>query len=236
MKHLNVKDRLKIILGGTLVSASGVGASAACAVSLTEAISDEYNLGLSKEEINEVAYVGETAGSGTPSGIDNTAAVYGGFLVFQKNLKGGKNKIETISIEKPIEIVLINSGVAALTKEVVADVKKLKEEKPEEINPVFDEYEKLVEEGKKALKEYNLEKIAELIEKNQDLLRKINVSSDLLEKIISLAKDNGALAAKLTGTGRGGSVIALTPGKELQEKVAKVIKDKGYEVTLTTIG
>lgn len=236
LNYLKVNDKLKITLGGTLVPASGVGASAACAAALAEAISDEYELNLTKEQVNEAAYVGETAGSGTPSGIDNTAAVYGGFLVFQKNLEGGKNKVENISIKKPIEIVLINSGVAALTKEVVADVKKLKDEKPDEINPVFEEYKKLVENGKKALQEYNIEKIAQLIDKNQELLEKIGVSSELLEKIIILAKENGALAAKLTGTGRGGSVIALTPGKELQEKVAKAAINAGYEVTLTTIG
>ena len=74
------------------------------------------------------------------------------------------------------------------------------------------------------------------MEKNQELLRQITVSSDLLESIITLAKDSGAIAAKLTGTGRGGSVIALTPGKELQESVANKVKDAGYEVTLTTIG
>jgi mevalonate kinase len=236
LTYLNVKDKIKITLGGDLVPASGVGASAACAAALSQAISEEYNLNLNKEQINESAFIGESAGSGTPSGIDNTCAVYGGFIVFAKNLEGGKNKIENIKIKKPIEIVLINSGKAALTKEVVDDVRKLYVEKPEEINKIFKEYEILVEEGKKALAEYNLEKIAELMEQNQELLKQINVSSDLLESIIMQAKEAGAKAAKLTGTGRGGSVIALTPGKELQESVAKKIKEKGYEVTLTTIG
>jgi mevalonate kinase len=236
MNYLNINQKIKIILSGDLVPASGVGASAACAAALSEAISNEFNLKLSKEEINKSAFVGETAGSGTPSGIDNTAAVYGGFLLFQKNLLGGENKIESISIKKPIEIVLINSGVAALTKDVVADVKKLKDEKPEEMKIIFEEYKKLVEEGKKVLQEYDLNKLATLIEKNQELLRQINVSSELLEKIIVLAKEAGAIGAKLTGTGRGGSVIALTPGKELQEKVAKSISEKGFEVIQTTIG
>lgn len=234
--HLNVKDCLQITLAGDLVPASGVGASAACAAALAEAISDEYKMNLSKEQINKAAFVGETAGSGTPSGIDNTAAVYGGFLVFQKNLSGGENKIENIKIKKPIEIVLINSGKAALTKEVVADVKKLKDEKPEEMRIIFEEYEKLVKEGKKALADYDLKAIAKLMDMNQELLRRITVSSELLEQIIAIAKLNGALGAKLTGTGRGGSVIALTPGKELQEKVAKAISEKGFETILTTIG
>ncbi len=236
LNHLKVSGRLKIVLSGDLVPASGVGASAACAAALAEAISDEYKLNLSKEEINKAAYVGETAGSGTPSGIDNTAAVYGGFLIFQKNLSGGENKIENITIQKPIEIVLINSGKAALTKEVVADVKNLRDKNPEAMQIIFDEYVKIVNEGKKALADYNLEKIGQLMDMNQELLRRITVSSELLESIIAIAKLNGAIGAKLTGTGRGGSVIVLTPGKELQEKVADAMKVKGYGVVLTTIG
>lgn len=236
LNYLKVKDKLKIILSGDLVPASGVGASAACAAALSEAISEEYNLNLTKEQINKSAYVGETAGSGTPSGIDNTAAVYGGFLVFQKNLSGGENKIENLKIKKPIEIVLINSGKAALTKEVVDDVRKIKEADEENFIKILKEYEYVFGEAKKAINEYDIEKIGELMNKNQELLRKINVSSELLEKIISSAKDAGALSAKLTGTGRGGSVIALTPGKNIQEIVAKKMKELGYEITLTTIG
>jgi len=236
LSHLEIDQRIKITLNGDLVPASGVGASAAAAASLSEAISNEFGLNLTKEQINESAYAGETAGSGTPSGIDNTAAVYGGFLVFAKNLLGGPNKIENITIQKPIEIVLINSGVAALTKEVVADVKKLKESGEEKFTKILDEYKNIVEEGKKALADYNIKKIAELMEKNQELLRKITVSSDLLENIIQIALSAGAKAAKLTGTGRGGSVLCLTPGKELQERVANAAKKAGYEITLTTIG
>ncbi len=236
LNYLNIKEKVKITLSGDLVPASGVGASAAAAVAISEAISEEFNLNLSKEEINNAAYAGETAGSGTPSGIDNTCAAYGGFLIFQKNLSGKENKIESLKIKKPLEIVLINSGKAALTKEVVDDVRKLKEADEEEFAKILNEYEKIVQEAKIAIANFNIEKIAELMEKNQELLRKINVSSDLLENIIDDAKKAGAISAKLTGTGRGGSVIALTPTKELQEAVAKKIKKAGYEVTLTTIG
>ncbi len=236
LNYLNVADKLKITLSGDLIPASGVGASAATAASLAMAINDEYNLNLTKEEINKAAYVGETAGSGTPSGIDNTTAVYGGFLIFQKNLSGGENKIENITIQKPIDIVLINSKKAANTKEVVADVKKLKESNEENFKKILDEYTAVVNEAKIALNEYNLEKIGKLMDKNQELLKQINVSSELLESIIKIAKENGAIGAKLTGTGRGGSVIALTPNKKIQESVASAIKKEGFEVTLTTIG
>lgn len=236
LEYMGVPDKLKITIAGDLVPASGVGASAAAAASIARAINEEYSMGWNNEQINKAAYEGEKAGSGNPSGIDNSAAVYGGLLIFQKNLEGGENKIETMSIHKPIEIVLANTGVTALTKEVVEDVKKLKDEKPSEINPVFEEYSKLVEEAINALNNYEVEKVGLLMNKNQELLRKITVSSNKVEEIVSTALEAGAIGAKLTGTGRGGSVICLTPGKELQEKVALAIEQKGFAVIKTTVG
>ncbi|RLF36365.1 MAG: hypothetical protein DRN08_01475, partial [Thermoplasmata archaeon] len=46
----------------------------------------------------------------------------------------------------------------------------------------------------------------------------------------------GALGAKLTGGGLGGNMIALTPGKELQEEVANAIEKEGFQVIKTVIG
>ncbi len=41
------------------------------------------------------------------------------------------------------------------------------------------------------------------------LLQKLGVSDPSLDKLVSLAQENGALGAKLTGGGRGGCMIAL---------------------------
>ncbi|MFA6064984.1 MAG: mevalonate kinase [archaeon] len=236
IEYMQVKDRLQITLSGDLYGASGMGASAACAVAIARAINEEYKLNLTDEQINKVAFEGETAGSGAPSGIDNTAATYGGFLLFKKNLTGGENKIEVIKIKQPIEIVLGNSGKTALTKEVLADVRKLKETQPEKVAKVFSEYEKLEQEGIQALKNYDLKKIGELMDKNHKLLQEMTISGKELDELVAIAKSAGALGAKLTGTGRGGIMIALTPGKELQDKVAKAIEQAGYAATKTQIG
>lgn len=48
------KDPIKITYGGTLLAGSGVGASAASCVSLARALNEEFNLGLSIDEINQV--------------------------------------------------------------------------------------------------------------------------------------------------------------------------------------
>ena len=236
MKINPEKTPLKITLSGNLKCASGIGASAAMASSVARALSAYFKLNLNDSRINEIAYEGEKGSAGTPSGIANTASTYGGLLIFKKNLSGGSNRSERLSIKKPIEILLINSGITQETKAVVGDVKKFKEANEEKFAKIIHEYNFLFSHGLDALKNYNLEKIGKLMDKNQELLRQITVSCPEVEKIVKLAKDSGALGAKLTGTGRGGLIIALTPGKKLQKQVANAIRKVGYEVMETSLG
>lgn len=230
------KTPLKITLSGNLMCASGIGASAAMASSIARALSEHFKFGLNDNQINEVAYEGEKGSAGTPSGIDNTASTYGGLLVFKKNFEGGANKIERLSIKKPIEIVLINSGITQETKEVVADVRKFKEQDEKRFAGIVKDYKVVFNKGLAALKEGNFENLGKAMDENQKLLREITVSCPKVEEIIEIAKENGAISAKLTGTGRGGLVIALTPGKKLQGKVARALSEKGFATTKTSIG
>ena len=230
------KTPVKITLSGNLFCTSGIGASAAMATSIARAFSQYFNLNLNDEQINRISYEGEKGSAGTPSGIDNTCATFGGLLWFEKNLQGGENKIELIEIKQPIEIVLGNTGLSSVTSEVVEDVRKAKEADPEKYDKIFKEYERLVKKARGALEGYDLEKIGKLMDENHHLLKEMNLSCKEADEIIRVAKENGALGAKITGTGRGGYVITLTPGEDLQEKVAKAIEREGFRVLRTKIG
>ena len=230
------KNALKITLGGSLVCASGVGASAASCVALARAINDEFKLGWDDTQINAAAYEGEKGYHGTPSGIDNTASTFGGLVYFIKNLKGGPNTIETIKLKKPFELVIASSGMTANTSVVVADVRKKKDENPEWFKEIIQEYQKVVKDGREVLENMQLERVGRLMDKNHELLQKITVSHDVLDKMVKIARDNGALGAKMTGTGRGGNMIALTPGSELQNKVYNALKSAGYPEWKTQVG
>ena len=230
------KQALNITLAGNLTCASGVGASAASCVALARAINDEFDMGWDDVRINEAAYEGEKGYHGTPSGIDNTASTFGGMVYFVKNLHGGPNTMETIKITKPIEMVIASSGMTANTSVVVADVREKKEDNPKWFNGIVDEYKGLIKDGRKALELRELENVGELMSKNHQLLKEITVSNDVLDKMVKIAEEAGALGAKVTGTGRGGNINALTPGIELQEKVYKALTDAGYAAWKTKIG
>jgi len=238
LKAMNIPldTPLSIWIGGTLPGFSGLGASAASSVAIARAIAEELGMTVTDEKINQVAYEGEKAYAGNPSGIDNTAATFGGFMWFKKNTAGGPDFVEKIDLKKPVEIVIGSTGKVANTKAMVEGVAKRKKEQPEKYDPLFKRAEEIAFEGRKALETYNLQKLGDLINENHTLLESIEVSSPELNLLVDLARKEGALGAKLTGGGGGGCMFALTPGEELQEKVAKAITNKGFEVLKTKVG
>ena len=231
-----VNQKLEITFAGNLLAASGVGASAAQCTSLARALSESFNLNLDDEKINEAAYEGEKAYHGTPSGIDNTASTYGGLIWFVKNLSGGKNTMDLLQSPRKMLLVIANSGITASTTEVVADVRRLKEENPEKFENFFSQYKKLAEEAKKTLLEGNIVAIGNLMNKNHKLLQQITVSGEINDQLVEIALKNGAIGAKMTGTGRGGLVICLAENEDIQEKIVNAIEKIGYNAWKTTIG
>ena len=235
MKIDTKTNPIKITLGGNLLAASGVGASAASCTAIARALSVFFKLNLSDEKINEIAYEGEKGYHGTPSGIDNACSTFGGLIWYRKNLNGEPNLIEKIKPKQPIGIVMGNTSITSDTKKAVAEVAERKKNNPERFNKIFDEYEQIAVAARKALESFDLKKVGDLMNKNQLLLKEIGVSCSELDFLVELALSNGAYGAKLTGTGKGGYMVALTPTPEIQDKVANAMKKEGFAFLKTNI-
>ncbi|MFX0033108.1 MAG: mevalonate kinase [Candidatus Hermodarchaeota archaeon] len=239
IEYLNIdtlNNRLELTFSGDLVAASGVGASAAQCTSLARALNEEFNLNLNDEKINDAAYAGEMAYHGTPSGIDNTASTYGGLIWFVKNLNGGKNVIDRLTSAEKMNLVIADTGITASTAEVVSDVRRLKEKNQDKFKSIFKQYEKIAMNAKKALLKGKKNKVGKLMNQNHTLLQMLTVSGEINDKIVEIARNNGALGAKVTGTGRGGLVIALTSDLDSQMKISNAIENQGFSTWKTTIG
>jgi mevalonate kinase len=228
------KNPIKIIYGGSLLAGSGVGASAAHCVSLARALNDEFDLGLTIDEINQLGWEGEFAYHGIPSGVDNTASTYGGLLLY--HIKQGEKGWKRIDLKEPVEVVLGNSGVTADTSKLDIHVEEQEKNNPklfkERLQTVTDQ----AFEMKQALEDYDLEKVGSIMTANHEILINMNISHETLIYLCNKALEIGALGAKVTGGGRGGYMNALTPGKDLQEKVASAIEKEGFKVIRATIG
>ena len=229
-------QKLQITFSGDLVAASGVGASAAQCTSLARALNNTFNLHLNDDQINNTAYEGEKAYHGTPSGIDNTASTFGGLIWFRKNLNGKKNTIDLLKSPIKIPLVIGNTGITASTTEVVADVRKQKNENPEKFNRIFNKYEDLAQKAKNALLQGKIKEIGSLMNQNHELLQQITVSGDINDQLVHIALNNGANGAKMTGTGRGGLVIALANNAKVQDQIYNSIVKEGFTAWKTKIG
>jgi mevalonate kinase len=233
--NVDVKNNpIKITFGGSLLAGSGVGASAAHSVSLARALNDEFNLGLSIDEINHFGWEGEFAYHGTPSGVDNTASTYGGLILY--HIQQGEKTWEHIDLKEPVEVVLGNSGITADTSKLDAYTDKLREDDPDLYKKRLQTITDQAFEMKKALEAHDLDTVGKIMTANHDLLIEMDLSHEILVKLCNMALDMGALGAKVTGGGRGGYMNALTPGKQLQDKIAAAIEKEGYKVIRAKIG
>jgi len=225
---------IKITFGGTLLAGSGVGASAASCVSLARALNDEFSLGYSIEEINHVGWEGEFPYHGIPSGVDNTASTYGGLLLYQ--IKGGEKRFERITAKKPLHIVLGNSGITANTAALDDYLLREKERDPESYASRLRTITAQAHALRDALEAGDLEEVGAIMTGNHEILVGMGLSHEILDYLCNVALEMGALGAKVTGGGRGGYMLALCPGEDVQEAIAAAMEKEGYKVIRATIG
>ncbi len=233
---MKVKDHFTITLTGDLPTVGGLGSSAAFSVALVRAFATYYKRSLSNEQVNELAFEGEKAFHGTPSGIDNTLSTFGGVLEFKRGKTPRENEFSPITLHEPLHVVIGMTGRSSPTKQMVENVRKFKEQDEIYFQNLMDEALEIISHSRKALSTNDLPEIGRLMNQNQELLREIGISSDLNEKIISSMLSAGAMGAKVTGGGGGGCCIALAKDLNHSGKILKKINDVGFSGLHTKIG
>jgi len=236
LKHFNLdptKRGLKLTFGGDLTCASGIGASAAQVVALSRAIGLALPKELTEDEINAAGYEGEKGYHGTPSGIDNTASTFGGVLRFQRT--DGDPIFVKKQIKEPIRIVYASTGITASTTTVVGDVKAKKEADEAWFAALLARYITLVKDGEAALDAGDMPTLGKLLNENHTLCQELTVSCKELDDLVLAAREAGAVGAKMSGTGRGGLMLALTPTEEQQDAVAAALEKLAPQVWKTTL-
>jgi len=211
----------------------GMGGSAALAVAVVRAINQHFSLNLSDEEVNAYAFESEKTAHGQPSGIDNTMATFGQPLVFRKSTPP---LVELLNIPQPLWIVVGMTRSEGLTAKTVQAVRAAHERAPKMYEKIFDDIDALTLKGISALQDNDLQTMGELMNINQGLLNALQVSTPELERGIQLARDAGALGAKLTGGGGGGAMIALAESQAHADDIAKTLNASGLSALAFSIG
>ncbi len=209
----------------------GLGGSAAIAVAIVRALDRHYRIGLSDEDVNRLAYESEKIAHGSPSGLDNTLACYAKPLVFRP---GDPPLVEPLNIRKPIPAVIGITGREGLTAKTVGRVREAWRQDKKLYERIFDEIDTLVLSAVKAIQDEDIKVLGELMNVNHGMLNALQVSTPELEQLVEIARKNGALGAKLTGGGGGGSIIAVCDGAT--EPVISAIKDAGFQAISVNLG
>jgi hydroxymethylglutaryl-CoA reductase len=232
LDHLGLSKRaMKIEVFPEIPRSMGLGGSAAMAVAIVRALDKHFRLGLRDDEVNRLAFESEKMAHGNPSGLDNTLACYGKAVVFRA---GDPPLVEPLNIREPIPAVIGMTGLEGLTAKTVGRVREAWQQDNKLYERIFDQIDALTLRGIQAIQDNDLPTLGQLMNICQGMLNALQVSTPELEKVCAIARENGALGAKLTGGGGGGSIIAICDGDP--EPVVSAIRAAGFQALPVYLG
>jgi len=216
--------RVDVVVDSEIPISSGMGSSAATAVSLTHALLSFINVEFTKREVQEIAHEAEKTVHYRPSGVDTTLATHGGFLYY----KQGVFKRLDLKLPANVAIVVVNTGIPRQTGVVVREVLERYERLGRIGEYIYRAAGEIVENGIKAIENNDIDKLGELMLVNHGLLWAMGASSEECDKTVYELIRLGAIGAKISGAGRGGIIIGLTRRENL-EKIKSGLTAKKYE-------
>jgi mevalonate kinase len=192
----------------------GLGCSAALGVAIGRAVEDLAAAGHATAVADARALARAAAWEqvfhGNPSGIDTAAALHGGCLRFSR-----AEGVRPVEPAVDLWLCIGSSGPGASTKTMVEGVAALRGRKPHVVDGAVEAVRSLVDNAALAVEAGDLAALGRFMDLNQMLLAGLMVSTEAIEHLCQLARGAGALGAKLTGAGGGGSVVALVPSSRL---------------------
>jgi mevalonate kinase len=194
---------------------------------------------MNNDQLFDLCYKTVLEIQGVASGFDIAAAIWGGTLYYVT--PHGKfmdqKTVEPIKIEN-LPLLVGYTGIKADTATLIRMVQSLHSDNPAAVDQIFLQITLLVEQAKKALKQQNWPRLGALMDENQSLLRKLQVSSIELENLIAASKSVRAMGAKLSGAGGGDCMLALVAQADQQVTADQITKVGGaiIEVAINAPG
>lgn len=216
-----------------------LGSSAATAVATLGALHLFFNKGWNVTKINELAYEVEKKQHGNPSGGDNTAVTFGGFLWYRREFEFLKSmwqlpfKIATTL--KPF--ILVSSGKPSeTTGEMVSLVSSKLKVQRSKFEKIFTDQEQVTKNVTLALKEGDEKALIENIRLGERNLEAMGVVGKKSTSMIRIIEANGGAAKILGGGGvKEGSGMLLVYHPE-PKVLSELVSKKKWEMTRITLG
>jgi mevalonate kinase len=190
--------------GGGLGSSAALGVAIARALEALESGASRADVTKELDRVHARASAWECVFHGNPSGIDTAAATHGG--CFQFTRAAG---VRPLHLAADLWLCVGSTGTSASTRTMVDGIARLRARKPELVDTAIAGITSLVQNGALAIEAGDLRALGKLLDLNQMILAGLMVSTEAIEAMCAIARASGALGAKLTGAGGGGSVLAL---------------------------
>lgn len=224
-------DDVALELRSDLPEGAGLGSSAAMSVATCRALVHSHGLTLNHRELFAAAQRWEGVFHGNPSGVDVAAAQSGSLVGFVRG-----EEPEPLALARPLHLVVVQAGPPESTKRMVEIVARHKARSPEQFEKTLTAIASLVDNAAVLLRQGDWAGLGKLMDLNQMLLAGWMLSSQDIEAAIRLAREHGALGAKLTGAGGGGCVIALAENGEHQAEILRPFAHTSMFAFAATVG
>lgn len=205
-----------------LPGGAGLGCSAALGVAVMGALDEALGVTRDADALGRESLAWERVFHGNPSGVDNAVSAAGGVVLFRRG-----EPLTAVSARRPLPLVVADSGEPSSTKTMVSGVARRREREPERVDGVFEAIAALVHNGRLAVEAGALGDLGQLMDVNHALLSTLLLSTTRLEDLVGVARDAGALGAKLTGAGGGGCMVALAADPDGAARVREALERAG---------
>ena len=200
--------RLQVEIRSDLPLASGLGSSASFSVCLSALflLLAKPTSTLDLDAVNSYAFSLEHIFHGRPSGIDNSVACYGNYVVFERG-----SIVDKFSAADSLPILVVNSCVPKQTSEQVSKVRELHSRHPNIVDSLMNSIGDIVNEFVRVLKSPSIDSktsLNDLITFNHGILHSLQVDRLELATIVGLANKYN-FHAKITGSGGGGCCFVM---------------------------
>lgn len=206
LRRFDSRVGLDIKIDSQVPFGSGLGTSAAVSAALIASISNLFD-SFNKHQIFLQTLEAEKLIHSTPSGADPAICITGGVIMFRKT-KEPDMLIMPLECND-IRLIVIYSGEHRIAGDIINNVKRIKDDNPKLFEMFANKSEEITLDAVQALRNRDYNNLGALMLRNHELLKSLGVSTRKLDEIVEKAMENGALGAKMTGAGGGGSVIAI---------------------------
>lgn len=229
-QQYKIQEKYEIDIESTIPPYRGMGSSASVAVSLAKELYLYHKIKHKMEDIVKLAGVAEKIVHKNPSGVDVNV------IANNKSIYYIKDKVmKKMEIVLDAYLIIADTGIIGKTRETVQAVSKLIEKS--EYKKKIDELGYLTELTQKAIKKSDLKEMGKIFNQAHNLLNELNVGDEILNKFVNISIENGALGAKLTGSGRGGCMFALADNRKAACKIEQeLIKNGAKETWIMYLG